>query len=84
MHTFLVLIDTMVMFSDTPPGMPFNKGNNVTLVITSRNLDEIRTLYNKLKEGGTVIMELQETFFSNGHANITDKFGIGWQIIYQE
>jgi PhnB protein len=80
MHTELNISGSRVMFSDTFPGMPFNQGNNITLVINSSNVDEIKSIFNNLKEGGKVEMDLQETFWSKCYGNLTDKFGIGWQI----
>ena len=82
LHTRLNINGSNVMFSDTPPGMPFVAGNNISLVILSKNLDEIKSLFNKLKEGGTVGMDLQETFWSKCYGFVTDKFGIGWQLNY--
>ncbi|HEY4549939.1 MAG TPA: VOC family protein [Bacillus sp. (in: firmicutes)] len=82
MHTRLNISGSNVMFSDVFPGMPFVQGNNVTLSIVTENLDEIKTWFNKLKEGGKVTMDLQETFWSKCYGNLTDKFGIGWQFNY--
>lgn len=79
-NTSLMIKDNVIMFSDTPPGMPFTQGNNITILITSDDMDEIKTLYEKLKAGGTVGMELQETFWSKAYGTLTDKFGIGWQV----
>lgn len=80
MHTELNISGSRVMFSDIFPGMPFTEGNNITLVINSSNVDEIKSIFNKLKEGGKVEMDLQETFWSKCYGNLTDKFGIGWQL----
>ncbi|CAM2878526.1 VOC family protein [Paenibacillus sediminis] len=82
MHSRLTINGSTVMFSDVFPGMPFVVGNNITLSISSKNMDEIKSLFNKLKEGGSVGMELQETFWSKCYGNLTDKFGIGWQFNY--
>lgn len=79
MHTRLNISGSNVMFSDVFPGMPFIEGNNITLSIVSENLDEIKSRFDNLKEGGTVGMELQETFWSKCYGQLTDKFGIGWQ-----
>ncbi|KMY50175.1 VOC family protein [Peribacillus loiseleuriae] len=79
MHTRLNISGSNVMFSDVFPGMPFIKGNNISLAIVSENLDEIKSQFDKLKEGGTVGMELQETFWSKCYGQLTDKFGIIWQ-----
>ena len=80
MHTNLTISGSTVMFSDVPPGMPLIKGNNISLTVVSRDENEIRSAYEKLKDGGSVIMELQETFWSKCYANVTDKFGIAWQL----
>ncbi|KNZ40406.1 VOC family protein [Acetobacterium bakii] len=79
-NTELVIKDNVIMFSDTAPGMPFTQGNNITILIISDDMDEIKTIYNKLKEGGSVEMELQETFWTKAYGSFTDKFGIGWQV----
>lgn len=84
MHTQLQILGSRIMFSDVPPGMPFTAGNNITLVIGSKDIDEIKKLYEKLKDGGKVEMELQETFWSKSYGSIVDKFGIGWQLSYSE
>lgn len=82
MHTFLDINGTKVMFSDCFPGMSLTIGNNINLVYISKNIDEMKALFNKLKEGGNVQMELQETFWSKSYGFLTDKFGIGWQFNY--
>jgi PhnB protein len=83
MHTFLIIHGTKFMFSDTPPEMPLNQGDNITIVINSKDVDEIKSVYSKLKEGGSIQMELQETFWSKCYGMLTDKFGIGWQLSYE-
>jgi PhnB protein len=82
MHTRLNIRGSNVMFSDVFPGMPFVAGNNISLSFASKNIDEIKSLFNKLKEGGKVGMDLQETFWSQCYGNLTDKFGIEWQFNY--
>lgn len=82
MHTFLNISGNKVMFSDVFPGMPFIEGNNISLTIVSNNADEVKSLFHKLKEGGTVDMEPQETFWSKCYGSLTDKFGIAWQLSF--
>jgi PhnB protein len=69
-----------IMFSDVPPGMPFTKGNNITLIIVHDDVEEIKRLFGLLSKEGSVEMLLQETFWSKAYGSLTDKFGIGWQI----
>lgn len=80
LHTFLIISDSMVMFSDVPPGVPFTQGNNISLTVVSKDENVIRSAFDKLKEGGTVMMELQQTFWSKCYASVTDQFGINWQL----
>jgi PhnB protein len=80
MHARLEINGSTLMFSDVFPGMPFTIGNNISLSYVSEDLDEVRALFDKLKEGGRVGMELQETFWSKCYGNLTDKFGVGWQL----
>ncbi|RKN86612.1 VOC family protein [Paenibacillus ginsengarvi] len=80
MHSRLSIGGSNVMFSDVFPGMPFTQGNNISLSFVSESREEVETAFNRLKEGGSVIMELQETFWSKCYGSLTDKFGIGWQV----
>ena len=82
MHSRLNISGSNVMFSDVFPGMPFIEGNNITLAIVSKDLEEITSAFSKLKEGGKVVMELQETSWSKSYGQLTDKFGIIWQFNY--
>jgi len=83
-HTQLNISGSTVMFSDVFPGMPFVAGNNFSLTIVSDSLEEIKSSFNKMKDGGTVSMDLQETFWSKCYGALTDKFGVGWQFSYDD
>jgi PhnB protein len=80
LHGRIVIAGTAVMFSDTFPGMPFTAGNNITLAIVTTSREDVSNWFDKLKEGGSVGMDLQETFWSKLYGNLTDKYGIGWQL----
>ncbi|MFC4098574.1 VOC family protein [Paenibacillus xanthanilyticus] len=82
MHTRLNICGSNVMFSDTFPGMPYTQGNNITLAIVLDDEEQLRKYFNRLKDGGQVEMELQETFWSKSYGSLKDKFGIGWQFNY--
>lgn len=83
LHAEIKIKDSTLMFSDVPPGMPFVVGNNISITFISRDMDEIKSIFNKLKADGNVAMELQETFWSKCYGFLTDKFGIGWQFSYE-
>lgn len=80
----LELAETKVKLSNIPPKTHPARAENMTLVIISDDLDEIKIMYYKLKDGGTVEMELQETFWSKYYGALTDKFGVGWQLNYDD
>ncbi|HJB22713.1 MAG TPA: VOC family protein [Candidatus Jeotgalibaca pullicola] len=73
-----------LMFSDTFPGMPYSKGNNVSITLVYDTLEETKATFDKLAEGGEIQMELQETFWSPLYGNLTDKFGVEWQLSTEE
>ncbi|MNN72863.1 hypothetical protein D3C81_1889350 [compost metagenome] len=66
------------------PGHPYVQGNNISITVVSKDTEEVKRHFDKLKEGGTVHMELQQTFWSKAYANLTDKYGIGWQLSQED
>ncbi|MDQ6418142.1 VOC family protein [Paenibacillus sp. LHD-117] len=79
MHSRMDIMGSNVMFSDVFPGMPFTLGNNITLALITDDRDALQSAFNRLKEGGKVVMELQETFWAPLYGSIEDKFGVHWQ-----
>jgi len=71
-----------VMFSDCPAGSEFIRGNNVAPTYSVDDKDEVTRIYNELKDGGEVYMELGQTFFSELFGMVEDKFGVIWQILH--
>lgn len=84
LHTRLNIDGSNVMFSDTFPGSPVNVGNNVSLAFVNKDIDLIKNVFDKLKQGGTVAMDLQETFWSKSYGSLRDQFGIEWQVSHEE
>ena len=82
LHTVLTINGSNVMFSDCPPDIPYIVGNNISVVLSYTDKNEMKAHFMKLKEGGGVHMDLQETFFSKYFGYLTDKFGMMWQLIY--
>lgn len=82
MHARLMVNGSRIMFSDTFPGQPFTAGDNITLALLSDDIDSLKSWYEQLKDGGSVQVELQETFWSKLYGKVVDKFGIHWQLNY--
>lgn len=83
LHAELDISGSTVMFSDVFPGRPFSTGNNISLTVVNKDMEQIKAIFNSLKAGGTVDMELQETFWSKCYGTVTDKFGINWQVSHE-
>ena len=53
-------------------------GNNVTINLEPDSREETERLFNKLSEGGTDVMPLQDMFWGAYWGCCLDKFGIRW------
>lgn len=84
MHAYIELENSKLMFSDTFPGSPqVAAGGNITLAYTSDNEQEVRAVFELFAEEGRVNVPLQETFWSKCYGQVTDKFGVAWQLSYE-
>ncbi len=61
MHAYMKICGGEVMFADVPPMMSVMIGDNISLLVQSKNIDELKSYFSKMKEGGTMIMDLKET-----------------------
>jgi len=80
LHAQLDIGGVVIMFCDTSPGLPYNVGNNIMLSVAFDCGEAAKAAFANLKEGGSVIMELQETFWSKCFGMVADKYGVIWQI----
>ncbi|GAX88449.1 VOC family protein [Effusibacillus lacus] len=79
-HAMLKVGETDLMLSDTFPGQPHQQGNQVTICISTNDMEKSKQIYEALQQDGQVNMPLQETFFSPAYGIVTDKFGVTFQI----
>jgi len=76
--------DYTVFMADVPPDMPLNFGNGMSISVELDSIDSVKSAFNALKEGGSVTMELQQTFWSKYFGSLQDKFGVNWMISVSE
>lgn len=69
-----------LMLSDTFPGHPYQLGSQVTIAILVSDAAEAKEIFEKLQVDGKVTMPMQETFWSPAYGQVTDKFGVEWQV----
>ncbi len=80
MYTELHVEGSKMMFSDVTPSMHLEIGNNINITVGTKDINKIKTWFDRLKEGGSVHMEPQKTFWSDCYCMLVDKFGIPWQL----
>ncbi|MEI4801656.1 VOC family protein [Bacillus sp. NPDC077411] len=80
LHAHLKIGNTDLMISDTFPGQPHQVGSQVTIAIRIENAEKSKEVFEKLQDGGQVVMPLQETFWSPLYGQVKDKFGVEWQV----
>jgi PhnB protein len=81
MHAELVASNGMsLMASDTPPGMPFEPGNNISISLSGDDDAALRGYWQKLSSKGTVMMPLEAAPWGDTFGMCTDQFGIQWLV----
>ena len=85
MHSALTTDNGMVlMASDTPNGMDFNPGNNISLSLSGDDEAELRRYFDSLVDGGTVVMPLEKAPWGDTFGMCVDRFGINWLVNVNE
>lgn len=80
MNAHLKIGETDLMLSDTFPGQPHQVGSHITIAVNIGDVEKTKEVFEKLQIGGNVEMQLQETFWSPLYGQVTDKFGVTWQV----
>ncbi len=81
MHVELPIVGGhILMGTDAPESMGFKVsfGNNVYINLEPDTQAETRKIFEALKAGGKVTMELQDMFWGAYFGSCTDKFGVQW------
>lgn len=79
MHTSLNFGNAHLMISDSP-FEPVTFGNAHTLSWASESEEEVDRVWQKLTDGGHILMALEPTFWSKKYGSVKDKFGVDWMI----
>lgn len=78
-HARLALDGQTLMGSDCPPDRYHAPaGMSVSLIVDTP--EEAERIFAAFAEGGTVDMEIQETFWAQRFGMLTDRFGIPWMV----
>lgn len=82
MHSGMNICGTYVNMCDTSGEVI--SGNQVILNVYMPSDEDVINAYQKLKEGGEIIVEAGPQFFSPMYASVKDRFGVQWQLMSQE
>ncbi|WP_078410311.1 VOC family protein [Priestia abyssalis] len=82
MHAQFKKDGLFLMVSDAFLGQSIEAGNHISLALEMESEEEIQKLYGALSEKGSVLMELQDTFWGAKFAKVKDCFGVIWDLNY--
>jgi PhnB protein len=68
------------MAADTPNGMPYTPGTNISISLSGENQAELTAYYEKLSAGGTVVEPLTKAPWGDTFGMLVDPFGINWMV----
>ncbi|MCR2803903.1 VOC family protein [Paenibacillus soyae] len=79
-HARVSVGEAELMLSDAPSGSSIPKGKQVTICLTTNSVEQSKRYFEGLSQGGQVNMPFEETPFSPGFGDVTDKYGVTFQI----
>jgi PhnB protein len=80
MHATLSVGDQELAGADVAT---YQRPQGFAMMINPETPERAAEIFSALAEGGTVVMSLQETFWSPAFGVVTDRFGIQWEINYE-
>ena len=72
--------ETELVISDVPDSTPVEKSKQITIGITTNDVEKSKRIFEALQQDGTVNMPFGEQPFSLGFGDVTDKFGVTFQV----
>jgi len=69
-----------LMAADTPPGMDYSPGNNISVSLSGDDDAELRRYWDSLSTNGTVAIPLEKQMWGDEFGMCVDQFGISWLV----
>jgi PhnB protein len=82
MHAEMIINGTPVWIGDSARGI--TQGNMISLAVPMASQEEVSNTFDKLKEDGEVLMNLEKTFYSPLFGIVKDKFGVIWHLMCRQ
>lgn len=84
-HAEMDIYGATVWFADEAVD-PIQRGNNIRLSVSVPTKNVAQEIYDRFNISGAprIVLPPTETFYSAFHAALSDKYGIGWNIVAEE
>jgi PhnB protein len=69
-----------LMAADNPPGQDYNPGNNFAVSLSGDDGDQLRGYWEKLSDGGMVMVPLEKQMWGDEFGMCGDRFGVTWMV----
>ncbi len=69
-----------LMGSDTPAQMENSEGSRVTISLSGEDEAELRGYWDKLADGGTVVLPLEQAPWGDSFGMCADRYGVNWMV----
>lgn len=81
MHAYLLIAENKaLMASDTMAGDPYAGMKNVFVSLAYDDTAEAKGIFDKLADGGSVMMPFEKQFWTEGFGMLHDRFGTPWMV----
>lgn len=80
MHAQLEADGMMLMAADTPKDMDLDEGSNISMSLSGEDETVLRGYFDKLADGGMVIMPLEKAMWGDTFGMLVDRFGVKWLV----
>ena len=81
MHSMVETPDGLViMAADTPNGMEYTPASRVSISLSGDDEAALRGYWEKLADGGMVVMPLEQAPWGDTFGMCVDRFGINWMV----
>jgi PhnB protein len=81
MHSQLEAPNGLVlMASDAPNSMEVPEGSNISVSLSGEDEAELRGYYEKLCDGGTVVVPLEKAPWGDSFGMCLDRYGVNWMV----
>jgi PhnB protein len=80
MHARVHVGDQVLMASDSHPAHGYDGIKGFSIALNVESPEQAQRSFQALAEGGTVVMPLGETFWSESFGMLIDRFGVSWMV----